>query len=520
MKTLFLFVKTHKILMVILVLVLAVVVYVSQQKPASPFETVLVAKGTVTQEVSVTGRVNSDSEVSLSFEKSGRVSSTPIPVGTHVSGGDVLARIDASELTPLRQQALANLEVEQANLASLKKGNREEDIAVTRAQVESATSALDQARLSVFDRLQTAYSASDDAIFNVSDQFFLNARTRNPEVNFPVTDAKLSISLPQGRFAIGETIALWPAELASFESSEDTAPAINTTKAHLGAVKSFLDEMALAVNALAPSSNLTQLTIDGWKMDISGARTSINTSVSNVYAVAEKYYSTVEAQKIAENQLALKIAGPTAEAIAAQEARIASVRASIANYDAQMKKTMLIAPFSGVVTKQDAKLGQTVSPAAPIVTLMSDAEWKIETNVPEVDVAKIAIGDQARVTFDAYGTDVLFTAKVVAIDPAETIIEGVSTYKVTLLLTSEDDRVLSGMTANIDILTDKREEVLMIPFRAVVNKTEGKFVRIPSADGLTASEVSVELGLRGSDGNVEVQRGLSLGQRVVIYEKK
>ena len=185
-----------------------------------------------------------------------------------------------------------------------------------------------------------------------------------------------------------------------------------------------------------------------------------------------------------------------------------------------MKKTMLIAPFSGVVTKQDAKLGQTVSPAAPIVTLMSDAEWKIETNVPEVDVAKIAIGDQARVTFDAYGTDVLFSAKVVAIDPAETIIEGVSTYKVTLLLTSEDDRVLSGMTANIDILTDKREEVLMIPFRAVVNKTEGKFVRIPSADGLTASEVSVELGLRGSDGNVEVQRGLSLGQRVVIYEKK
>jgi HlyD family secretion protein len=151
---------------------------------------------------------------------------------------------------------------------------------------------------------------------------------------------------------------------------------------------------------------------------------------------------------------------------------------------------------------------------------MSDSVWKIETNVPEVDVAKIAVGDPARISFDAYGTDVIFAAKVISIDPAETIIEGVSTYKVTLVLDEKDDRILSGMTANIDISTDKREDVLMVPFRAVLSKDDGKYVRIPSADGLTATEKKVEIGLRGSDGNVEVLNGLVAGEQVVIYEKK
>ncbi len=520
MKTLFTFLKKHKILTGIVVLVLVVVVYQMQQKPTSPFETVLAKKGTVTQEVSVTGRVNSDSEVSLAFEKSGRVSSVPLAVGKHVAAGDVLVRIDASELTPLRQQALANLEVELANLAQLKKGNREEDIAVTRAQVESAKSALDQARLSVFDRLHTAYTASDDAVGNVSDQFFRNPRTQNPEVNFPVTDAKLSIALPQDRVAVGEMMNTWSTDLSGYEAAAQTDEAITMTKAHLGKVKAFLDELALAVNGLTPSTNLTQTTIDGWKMDISGARTAINTSISNVFAVAEKYYSSVEAEKVVENQLALKIAGPTPETIAAQEARIASVRASIANYDAQLRKTMLLAPFAGVITKQDAKQGQTVTAGVSLVTLMSDSVWKIETNVPEVDVAKIAVGDPARISFDAYGTDVIFAAKVISIDPAETIIEGVSTYKVTLVLDEKDDRILSGMTANIDISTDKREDVLMVPFRAVLSKDDGKYVRIPSADGLTATEKKVEIGLRGSGGNVEVLNGLVAGEQVVIYEKK
>lgn len=514
------YIKKHKVLLGILVLIVGGIGYLSSGEEPSPFESVEVKKGNVIQEVSVTGRVNSDSEVSLAFEKSGRVSSVPRPVGTHVAAGDILVRIDSSEISPLREQARANLSVELANLASLQKGNRAEDIAVSQAQVESAKSSLEQARMGVFDKISAGYTVSDDAVHNISDQFFRNPRSRDPEISFPITDSKLAIELPQDKIVLESILSDWKDDSLTWSNSSEAEAPIEVTKTRLNTIKLFLDKLAVAINALTPSSSLSQATIDGWKLDVSGARTSVNSAISGVLAVSERYRAEVQALRVAENQLALKVAGPTPEAIAAQEARIASVRATIASYDAQIAKTMLTAPFAGVITKQDAKLGQTVSPGVAVVVLMSDSKWKIEANVPEVDVSKLKIGDKARVSFDAYGTDVPFTATVTEVDPAETIVGGVSTYKVTLRLDENDDRVRSGMTANIDISTDKRENVLYIPARAVTTKDTEKTVRVVDAGGLTAHSVTVTLGLRGSEGNIEVLSGLSVGEKVVIFEKK
>ncbi len=142
----------------------------------------------------------------------------------------------------------------------------------------------------------------------------------------------------------------------------------------------------------------------------------------------------------------------------------------------------------------------------------------ISAAVPEVDVAKITIGDKAEVTLDAYGDTTVFPAAVSSIDPAETVIEGVPTYKVTLYFNDRDERVRSGMTANLDILTERREGVFRIPSRAVTTKDGKKIVRVPDISGLR--EVVVETGLRGSDGSIEIVSGLSEGDEVVTFEGK
>ena len=205
--------------------------------------------------------------------------------------------------------------------------------------------------------------------------------------------------------------------------------------------------------------------------------------------------------------------------MSAEEAKIRSVSATIANYDAQMTKSVISAPFSGTVTTQNAKLGETVAPNVPVVALMSDGVFKITANIPEVDVAKLTVGDSARVTLDAYGADVLFKATVSSIDPAETVIEGVSTYKATLRFEGRDARIRSGMTANIDISTDKRENVLYVPARSVFNKDGKKYVRVPDGQTLTV-DTEVTTGLRGSDGSIEVLSGLSEGQTIVTFQAK
>ena len=145
--------------------------------------------------------------------------------------------------------------------------------------------------------------------------------------------------------------------------------------------------------------------------------------------------------------------------------------------------------------------------------MISTNKYEIEANVPEADIAKIKVGNTADVTLDAYGNDVRFNVKITAIDPAETVIEGVSTYKTTFQFTAEDGRIKSGMTANLDILTDKKENVIAIPSRAVITKGADKIVTVLGNNIL--KEVKVTLGLRGSDGNVEIVSGISEGDKVV-----
>jgi len=149
---------------------------------------------------------------------------------------------------------------------------------------------------------------------------------------------------------------------------------------------------------------------------------------------------------------------------------------------------------------------------------MSNAQFQIEANIPEADIAKVKPGQTANVTLDAYGPDVLFHASVVSVDPAETIVDGVPTYKTTFQFEGTDARIKSGMTANIDIQGQMHENVLSVPQRAVVNHNGKKYVTIKTGKN-TTKEVVVSLGLRGSDGAIEITDGLSVGDEVVVSQQ-
>ncbi|MDP1709959.1 MAG: efflux RND transporter periplasmic adaptor subunit, partial [Candidatus Komeilibacteria bacterium] len=234
----------------------------------------------------------------------------------------------------------------------------------------------------------------------------------------------------------------------------------------------------------------------------------------------------------AEAELALKRAPASNEELAAQNAylkqsqanlssqraRVREAQAAVSALESQLADNNLAAPFSGTVTRQEAKVGEIVSPGAPLVSVMSEAKFEIEANLPEIDVSKIQIGNTATATLDAYGNDVIFDALVVSIDPAETMVEGVSTYKVKIQFSQDDERIKSGMTANVTILAASRENALVIPQRAVIEQNGKKIVRVLYGEGRKQSveEVVVKIGLRSTDGNVEIIEGITEGDQVAI----
>ncbi|MFA6432176.1 MAG: efflux RND transporter periplasmic adaptor subunit, partial [Candidatus Margulisiibacteriota bacterium] len=296
--------------------------------------------------------------------------------------------------------------------------------------------------------------------------------------------------------------------------SGDIALSISDGQRNLDQIDSFLGKAASAVNSLLANSEVSQTSIDAWKLAIATARTNVSTAIISI-TDAEQALATANSDlSVEENDLILAKAGTIPEQISAQEAQVDKAGADVDLYKAQIVKTYLRSPIDGVVTKQDTKLGEIVSANAIIVSVISDTKYEMEVNVPEADIAKVKIGNSAKVTLDAYGSDVIFDAHVVSIEPAETIVEGVATYKTTLQFDKKEDSVKSGMTANIDILTDKKIGVLIIPQRSVLTKNGEKFVLI-DAGSAQPEQKKIEIGLRGSDGMSEVISGLVEGDRII-----
>ena len=276
-----------------------------------------------------------------------------------------------------------------------------------------------------------------------------------------------------------------------------------------------MDKTAFAINITTAGSALSQTTIDTWRGEAATARTNVGIVVSNLLAADEKLKTAESNFSLANQELVLKKAGATNEQIQAQEAQVEKAEANVLSYRAQLSKTILRSPINGVVTRQNAKVGEIISANSVLVSIISEFNFEIEVDVPEVDVAKLELGDTAKATLDAYGDDEIFTAIVVAIDPAETFIEGVPSYKTTLQFKEENGRIRSGMTANLDILTDKKVGVIVIPQRAVIAKNGSKFVRVVVKEDIIEKEIKT--GLRGSYGNIEVLEGLSEGEKVITF---
>src|SRR3989344_1001459 len=492
-------------------------------RPADRFqyETTIAQQADIIEEVSVTGRVQPAESVELAFEKSGRVAAIYASVGSRIQIGNMIVRLDNADLYAQLQQAEANVKAQQAKLDELKRGTRLEEIKIQEVQLQNAKTSLEDSKKNMVDKVNDAYTKSEDAIRNKVDQIFSNPRSASPQVNFSGGDSALEQYLESTRPTLEALFIDWNQSLLAVSLSSDLEWARKIASDNLTIIKNFLEKTALFINPLTPNSALSQATIDGYKTDISTARTNVNTAITNLSAAAEKWRSAESLVTLEENELLLKQAGTVPEQIAAQEAQVEQAIANVNNYQAQIAKTIIRSPINGIITKQDAKIGQIVGANTILTNVISDAKYEIEANVPEADIAKIIIGNQAKITLDAYGSDVEFGAGVVKIDPAETVIDGVSTYKITLQFHQDDNRLRSGMTANIDIETNRSNGAIVVPQRAVQGRNNERTVEILIQENGTeiVKSVPVKVGIRSSDGMVEILDGVQEGDRVVVNKK-
>jgi HlyD family secretion protein len=476
-----------------------------------PQETFVVKRGAIAQEVVVTGRVKAAENVELAFERGGKIKNVNVKIGDVVSSGQALAYLDTSELQAQLLQIEASVEAQKAKLEELKVGNRPEEIQIKESELKKAEQDLKNLYGSINDVVNDAYIKADDAVRSKTDAIFLNDDSKNPELSFFVNDTQAQIDATTLRKIVGNELIIWKEEINTTQFSDiaDSESILTKSETHVSVVRDFLSRSLDAVNS---STNISQTTIDSYKTNLGVARTNINLASSAITNQKQAISTQNVVVERINNELLLARAGSTPQMILSQEAQVKQVEANSALIRAQIAKATLISPIKGIVTKQDAKEGEIVAPNISLVSVISDKNLEIEANIPEVDIGSVIVGNEVRITLDAFPNE-KFIGRVSYIDPAETVKDGVVNFKVTILFDQSDEKIRSGFTANLTIETKRKENVLVIPQFAVIENDFGSFVKKFENEKIT--EIPVVLGVRDNGGSVEVVSGLSQGDVIV-----
>ncbi|MFA6252349.1 MAG: efflux RND transporter periplasmic adaptor subunit [Candidatus Paceibacterota bacterium] len=510
--------------------IVLIVVFIPKGEKAPSYETAKVEKGVIEQTVDATGKIESADKVSLNFQMSGNINRINVKEGDSVSKGQLLASISSAELDAAVAQAQASLNQKLA-------GSTTEQIDISQRQVDSARIAYEKAQSSLRDVLalgETSISSKysyaltslNDAYLKIYNAFttatsvkdgYFNSSDQQGLAVQSVVSYKISVAMKTAKVSLdsakaGDRNAIDTGIVDMISSLDTVYEGLNEIRntCDNGSYKASIpDSIRTSLDSQKSIINLSKTAIVTLQSEISSLKVQNERDKNNAEAAIESAKANLDIQEA--NLKSIK-AGPRDVDIAYYEATLSQARANRA-------KAYLYAPISGIISKVNKSVGELVGMSEPAIELMSP-HYEIEIDIPETDVVKVSISDDTEITFDALG-DVKFNGKVMTIEPNSTDIQDVVYYKIKVSLEGDDERVKPGMTANVVIKTDKKENVLFVPSRSILTDSKNggrKYVKVLSNGQVTEKDVAI--GIKGDGGFVEILSGLSEGEEVVLKTNK
>ncbi len=470
-----------------------------------------VQKGSLTEIVNTTGRVKTAQKVDLAFKRSGRVVYLNATTSQKVKTNEILAKIECSDL----EQALKNAEIilatAQNNLEKMKNQYqqllREDSLDKYYEDALILLGSFYQQAPMLLDNIRAIYFETDLSESGKNNITFYS----DYSPNFLQTPAKANVLYNEVKLLTTRAIEAY--QTAQRGTGEERFNAIETGYSLLvkmaKLVKTGYDPILYLNNYLIQNNLIhnKQSTITLHLQQITSYSQTIDNYLQNLLLLRNSINAQTDALKNYPFD------------IKSQELLVQQYENNLKTAQNNVNDCYLKAPFEGVITKSDLSTGQTATANLPVVSLMAQDKLRIESLVSEIDIVKIKIGNIASVTLDAYGPNKIFKAEVVHIDPAATLIEGVPTYKLELdFINQTTDEIKPGMSANLDIITQHKENVLIIPRRAVITLENKRIVRVWHNEK-TIEEREVKSGIVGENALIEIVDGLSEGEIVIVSKK-
>ncbi len=201
--------------------------------------------------------------------------------------------------------------------------------------------------------------------------------------------------------------------------------------------------------------------------------------------------TTTEAVKAAQAQVGVGDAQ-----VRSAQANVAQRDAALAQARIDLARTRITSPVTGIVIKRAIEKGQTVaaSLSSPELFIIAQnlRDMQVEASIDEADVGRIRTGQKASFTVDAYPGQT-FEGQIAQVRKAALNVANVVTYVAVVTFSNTDGRLLPGMTANVRVVTDQRENALKVPNAALR-------VRIAGVEPAAAPSATPAAGQGGGGG--------------------
>ncbi len=524
-------------------------------------------KGDLIQTVEAVGTVISENDLKLRFPVTGLVEQVLVEEGDKVEKGQELAHLRNNALEADVSAAQASLASQSASLQELKEGTRAEDIAIQEAEVENKRASLESAhatfdgakeKLDVLQEeadtslagyISTANSEAFEQLIEIrstlrkiEDILENSALSRAATYNEPTTYELLQRKRIDATADIESLIKHMPSRFENYKEAttklEKIREVASDASSALSHMYSFVANMHLYHNysysdredhktTLTTQSNAIQdalSSIDSTLKTMRDASADYDTQIATAQTTMETSQADIQTYEAAlrkqEAELEKKKTGARPTEIQAQQAKVNQAYAELNRAKAKLEDTIIRAPIDGSITKVNLKEGEftgglDINEFA--LSMLGASPYRVEMHVAEIDIPRVKLTQTGSIDLDAF-PDEEFVITVSEIDPTATDVDGVSKYRVKLDFPAQDDRLKIGMTGDAEIYTDFREDVVIIPGRAVFINDEGEDI-VKLFDGDEVEERKVKIGMEGEGGDVEVVEGVEDGETIILLIK-
>ncbi len=464
-----------------------------------------VKRGEIVQTVSETGSIKTSDELSLGFENSGRIEKIYAEIGDNASAGRILAKLDTSQLEAELKANQAELDVVLAKKknaeVSLKNAEKNlENIMLDaeenlRSAYEDSLNVLDKAYLKIYDSFILSSNLSRK-YFNHNDQEGRNVTESKNIIRESMDSAKEFIDNAENGFNEGKIDQALSSLRTGLEKTRDALSKIR--------------DMAETISYRDIVSAADKTSLDNQKSYVVSALYDVINAQQIITAAKINKKKSVDAAKASVVSLEDELSED-----GVYQAQISQAKAAIEALKNKISKSVLTAPGRGQIIDIKKKEGEVVQPIDTVISFLPAEKFQIDVDIYEEDIVKVKVGQPVDISLTAF-PDKIIKGRVVSINPAQKIIDGVVYYTVTISFLEEVDGVKPGMTADVTIIVAEKDNVLLAPKEAVESMDGKEDVRVYN-NGKTEKR-EIKTGLEGED-FYEVVSGLKEGEMVVVGKK-